>query len=152
MAGHGIRLAGAVDDFHQLIDRLNVPVLTAICGHDLIWSDHPLYVGRPGICGDRHGNLAMQNSDLMLAIGARMGVRQISYDYDNLAKEAFRAMVDIDPAELKKPTLRLHMPIHADAKLFIREMLRQLRDESLPAKRSWIRWCHERQRHAAHRF
>ncbi len=146
LAGHGIRLAGAVEEFHQLIERLNVPVLTAICGHDMIWSDHPLFVGRPGICGDSHGNLALQNSDLMLAIGARMGVRQISYDYYNLAREAFRAMVDIDPAELKKPTLRLHMPIHADAKCFIREMLRQLGNEVVPVKTPWINWCQERRR------
>jgi acetolactate synthase I/II/III large subunit len=144
IAGHGIRLAGAVEEFHELIVRLNVPVLTAICGHDLIWSDHPLFAGRPGICGDRHGNMALQNSDLMLAIGARLGVRQISYDYNNLAKEAFRAMVDIDPAELEKPTLRLHMPVHADAKCFIKEMLRQLGDKIVSPKKSWINWCRDR--------
>jgi acetolactate synthase-1/2/3 large subunit len=146
LAGHGIRLAGAVEEFHQLIERLNVPVLTAICGHDMISSDHPLFVGRPGICGDRHGNMALQNSDLILAVGARLGVRQVSYDYDSFAREAFRVMVDIDPTELKKPTLRLHMPIHADAKWFIREMLRQLGDEVVPAKKPWIRWCRERKR------
>ena len=144
LAGHGIRLAGAADPFLELVEALQVPILTAICGHDLIWSDHPLYFGRPGIVGDRAGNMVIQNSDLMLAIGARLGVRQISYNYDAFARGAFRAMVDIDPAELKKPTLRLHLPIHADAGMFIREMLRQLGGARLAPKEEWLKWCRER--------
>jgi acetolactate synthase I/II/III large subunit len=141
MAGHGIRLAGAADLFIQLAEKLNVPVLTAICGHDLIWSDHPLFFGRPGICGDRLGNMVVQNSDFFLSIGARLGIRQISYNYDAFARAAFRAMVDIDPAELQKPTLRLHMPVHADARFFIEEMLRQLDGATLAPKESWLTWC-----------
>lgn len=146
MAGHGIRIAGAADQFIELVDRLNIPVQTAICGNDLIWSKHPLFFGRPGICGDRHGNMIIQNSDVMLAIGARLGIRQISYDYDGFARDAFRAMVDIDEAELKKPTLRLHMPVRADAKLFIEEMLRQLKGRKLSPKQPWLTWCRKMQR------
>lgn len=146
MAGHGIRLAGATDLFMELVEALNVPVVTAICGHDLIWSDHPLFFGRPGICGDRVGNIVVQNSDLFLAIGARLGIRQISYSYDAFARAAFRAMVDIDPAELCKPTLRLHMAVHADARLFIEEMLRQLCGGGVARKDDWISWCKERNR------
>jgi acetolactate synthase-1/2/3 large subunit len=144
LAGHGIRLAGAAEPFIELVDTLGVPVLTAICGHDLIWSDHPLFVGRPGICGDRPGNLIVQNCDLFLAVGARLGVRQISYDYDSFARGAFRAMVDVDDAELRKPTLRLHMPIHADAGTFIEEMLQQLKGCKLAPKSNWLTWCRRR--------
>jgi acetolactate synthase-1/2/3 large subunit len=143
MAGHGIRLAGAADLFVRLAEALNVPVLTAICGHDLIWSDHPLFFGRPGICGDRVGNMVVQNSDLFLAIGARLGVRQIGYNYDAFARAAFRAMVDIDPAELQKPTLRLDLSVQADTRLFIEEMLEQLGGETLPPKQSWLSWCEQ---------
>jgi acetolactate synthase-1/2/3 large subunit len=146
MAGHGIRLAGAADLFIELVERLNIPVVTAICGHDLIWSDHPLFFGRPGICGDRLGNLVLQNSDLMLAIGARLGVRQVSYNYEAFARAAYRAMVDIDPTELKKPTLKLHMPVHADARFFIQEMLQQLGEKTLAPKSEWLGWCEERKR------
>ena len=141
MAGHGIRLAGATDLVIQLVEALNVPVQTAICGHDLIWSDHPLLFGRPGICGDRLGNMVLQNSDWFLSIGARLGIRQIGYNYDAFARAAFRAMVDIDPAELQKPTLRLDMQIHADARLFIEEMLRQLGVTKLTPKGAWLAWC-----------
>jgi acetolactate synthase-1/2/3 large subunit len=141
LAGHGIRLAGAVKQFIDLVELLNIPVLTAICGHDLIWFDHPLFFGRPGICGDRLGNFVVQNSDFLLTIGARLGVRQISYDYEGFARHAFRAMVDIDVNELRKPTLRLHMPVHADAGRFIEAMLCQLNGVPLPRKVEWIQHC-----------
>lgn len=144
LAGHGIRLAGAVDPFLNLIEKLNVPVLTAICGHDIIWSDHPLFFGRPGICGDREGNIILQNSDFLLSIGARLGVRQISYNYKAFARDAFHAMVDIDEAELRKPTLNIHMPIHSDASIFIEEMLHQLSGSTIGKKQNWISWCEER--------
>jgi acetolactate synthase-1/2/3 large subunit len=144
LAGHGIRLAGAAEDFRRLIEHLKVPVLTAICGHDLINSDNPLFFGRPGICGDRLGNIVLQNSDLMIAIGARLGIRQISYNYKSFAHGAFRIMVDIDKSELAKPTLTIDLPIHSDAKYFVDGMLSQLVDESLQPKSEWIKWCEER--------
>ena len=144
LAGYGIRIAGAEKIFLQLVDKLNIPVLTAICGHDLIWSDHPLFFGRPSICGDRWGNFILQNSDLFLAIGARLGVRQIGYSYNAFAREAYRAMVDIDKEELNKPTLHLHMQVHADAKFFLEEMLHQIGDEEFKPKQQWLSWCQER--------
>lgn len=143
-AGHGIRLAEAEKLFLQLINKLQVPVVTAICGHDLIWSDHPLFFGRPGICGDRLGNFVIQNSDFMLAVGARLGIRQISYNYKAFARAAYKVMVDIDMAELRKPTLRIDLPIHADAKEFILEMLAQLPRKPVPAKKEWLSWCRQR--------
>ncbi len=147
MAGHGIRLAGAADAFLELVDLLGIPVVTAICGHDLIPSDHPLFFGRPGIVGDRRGNMVVQNSDCFVAIGARLGVRQIGYSYEAFARGAFRAMVDIDDAELRKPTLRLDLPIHCDARIFIEEMLRLARQTPLAPKPSWIQWCRELDTH-----
>ncbi len=147
LAGNGIRIAGAEGIFLELVEKLNMPVLTAICGHDLIWSDQPLFFGRPGICGDRPANFIQQNSSLLLALGARLGLRQISYSYKDFARDAYRAMVDIDVAELNKPTLDLHMRVHADAKFFIEEMLRQIgSDKSLPKKEPWLSWCAERKR------
>ena len=141
LAGHGIRLSGGINYFVELIEKLNIPVLTSICGHDLLWSDHPLYFGRPGICGDRHGNFIVQNCDLVLVVGARLGIRQISYNYSAFAREAFRIMVDIDKDELDKPTLDIHMKIHSDAKLFLTCMLKEIGDEKLEKKDKWISWC-----------
>lgn len=144
LAGHGIRLSGAVKSFLRLVNKLNIPVLTAICGHDLIWSNHPMFFGRPGICGDRPGNIILQNSDFLLCIGARLGLRQIGYKYDAFARNAYRVIVDIDENELKKPTLHSNMQIHSDAKRFIEEMLHQLGDAKIKLKHKWINWCKER--------
>ncbi len=141
LAGQGIRLAGATGLFEKLVAKLNVPVLTSIGGNDSIWSDHPLFFGRPGICGDRVGNMVLQNSDLFLSIGSRLGIRVTSYNYDAFARGAFRAMVNIDEAELQKPTLRCNMAIHSDAGLFIEEMLCQLGKKSIEKKKEWLKWC-----------
>ena len=143
LAGHGIRLADGVKHLHQLIAKLQIPVLTSICGHDLIWSDHPQFMGRPGICGDRAGNFILQNSDLMIAIGARLGIRQISYNYSAFARDAYRVMVDIDEGELNKPTLNLHMKVHADAKTFLELLLQELQDGAAEPKNDWLSWCND---------
>ena len=144
MAGYGVRIAGADKLFLKLVEKLKAPVLTAICGHDLIWSDHPLFFGRPGICGDRVGNMVLQNCDFFLSIGARLGIRQNGYNSEAFARAAYRAMVDIDRAELHKPTLFPHMRVHADAKLFIEEMLTQVGNVQLQTNGQWLDWCRER--------
>lgn len=144
LVGNGVRIAGADKLFLELVERLCVPVLTAISGHDLLWSDHPLFFGRPGICGDRVGNIVVQNCDFFLAMGTRLGIRQIGYNAEAFARAAYRAAVDIDRAELYKPTLFPHMRIHADAKMFIEEMLTQLGNRPCQGKRQWLDWCRER--------
>ena len=144
LAGNGIRLSGAVDMFLEVIDLLNLPVQTAIGAHDLIWSDHKLFFGRPSVTGDRSSNFIVQNSDLLFTIGARLGVRQVTYLYKAFAREAFKIYVDIDPFELKKPTIFADMPIHCDAKVLLEEMAHQLRNNPVPPKEEWIEWCRTR--------
>jgi len=144
LAGYGIRIAGAAEQFIELVEKLNAPVITGICGSDLIWSDHPLFFGRPGICGDRVGNMVIQNCDFLLSIGARLGIRQISYNTESFARNAYRAIVDIDREELCKPTVFPHMRVHADAKIFIEEMLIAIGSKAFNRKDSWIEWCEER--------
>lgn len=144
LAGNGIRLAGAMDIFHEVIDLLGVPVQTAMGGNDVIHSDHDLFFGRPSVTGDRSSNFIIQNSDVLLTIGARLGVRTVSYLFKAFAREAYRIVVDIDSAELKKPTIYPNMPVHCDAKILLEEMARQLRGKPLPRKQEWIEWCRER--------
>src|SRR5690606_17056058 len=115
----GVRIAGAYEEFLQLVDRLKIPVTTAWNAHDLVWNSHPYYAGRPGTVGDRAGNFAVQNSDFLLVLGSRLNIRQISYNWKSFARHAYKVMVDVDPAELQKPTLSLDHPVHADLKEFI---------------------------------
>lgn len=126
LVGAGIRLSGSIEEFLNLINLLNIPVMTSRLGMDLIGHDHPLFVGRPGTYGDRASNFCIQNSDLLLNIGCRLAIGLVSYDYTEFAKNAKKIIVDIDPEELKKPSVVPDLPILADAKEFIIELTRQL--------------------------
>ena len=139
--GNGVRLAKREKEFITLAEKLNVPVVTAISGSDIIWHDHKLCFGKPGICGDRIGNIMVQNSDLLIVMGTRLSIRQVSYAYDLLAPKAFKVMVDIDLAEMQKPTLNIDMPIHVNLSEFIDKMLVALEGENeLPKFEKWIEW------------
>lgn len=139
--GNGVRLAKRENEFIELAERLNIPVVTAISGSDIIWYDHPLCYGKPGICGDRIGNIMVQNSDLLIVTGTRLSIRQVSYAYDLLAPKAFKVMVDIDSAEMQKPTLNIDMPIHVNIAEFIDKMLLAVKSESvLPDFQRWREW------------
>lgn len=121
-AGYGIRLSGAYETFRVVMEKLNIPVVTYWNAVDLIEDEHPLYCGRAGSMGDRPGNWAIQNADLILAVGTRISIRQVGYNWKTWARAAEVIMVDVDEAELKKPTLHVEMPIWADAKDFLTKM------------------------------
>lgn len=118
-AGYGIRLSGGYNLFRQVIDKLNIPVVTYWNAIDLIEDENDLYCGRAGNMGDRAGNFAIQNADLILAIGTRISIRQVGYNWKTWARAAEVIMVDVDKAEMKKPTIHVEMPIWADAKDFL---------------------------------
>jgi acetolactate synthase I/II/III large subunit len=126
LVGTGIRLAQAVELFETVIDKLGIPVLTAWTAHDLMPTDHPLFCGRPSSLGDRPGNFTVQNADLLLALGCRLNIRQVSYNWKDFARNAFKIQVDIDPAELDKPTVKPDLPVVADLKDFLNELNRQI--------------------------
>ncbi len=141
LAGNGIRLAGAADEFIALAERLHIPVLTAVTAHDLIPSDHPLFFGRPALFGERVGNFIVQNCDLLISIGTRLSTWTISYAYDTFARAATHVMVDIDREELKKKTVHPEIPACADAGEFIRELDRQTQNLMLPGYTKWFKYC-----------
>lgn len=139
VAGAGVRLAKAESDFRAFVERLELPVLTTISGADLMESGHPLFFGRPGIMGGRAANLILQNADCLLVLGTRMGLRTIGYATDALAPDAFKIMIDVDSAELRKPTFRPDLPIHADARDFLRRLSRILAGERIGG-RAFAAW------------
>ena len=121
-AGYGIRLSGGYDAFRSVAEKLNIPIVTYWNAVDLIEDEHPLYCGRAGNMGDRPGNWAIQNADLILAVGTRISIRQVGYNWKTWARAAKVIMVDIDQGEMKKPTLHVDMPIWADAKDFLMKL------------------------------
>ena len=143
--GSGVRLSGEHKAFLRLVDKLGIPVVTAWNVHDAIWDAHPNYAGRPGTVGDRAGNFVTQNADLLLVLGSRLNIRQVSYNWKSFAREAFKIWIDIDELELKKPTVTPEMPIHADLK----DLLPILADTNYPGPteehKKWLAWSKERQ-------
>ena len=140
-AGNGIRIAGAHAEFLKAVNLLNIPVTTGWDCIDLIDDEHPLYVGRPGLMGDRPGNWAVQNSDVLLSVGSRLGVRQVGYNKLNWARESFVIMVDVDRAELDKPSIHVEFPVQADAKDFLTKLVTALEKEPLEPKADWNTIC-----------
>lgn len=141
LAGSGIRLANAHNEFLQLIEKLQIPVVTAWNAHDVLWDEHTLFCGRPGSVGTRGGNFAVQNSDLLIVLGCRLNIRQISYNYQEFAKKAFKIVVDIDQSELQKPTVAIDMPIHANVLDVILDILSMEASLKSAKHQEWLSWC-----------
>jgi acetolactate synthase I/II/III large subunit len=144
IAGHGIRLSRQEEIFYKLIEILKIPVVTTLNGFDLLEDTNPYYIGRIGTIGQRAGNFALQNADLILCLGTRNNIRQISYNWENFAKNAYKIVVDIDKAELDKPTVVPDMKIWADLKDFLPNLFDTV---GLGGKcyqtcfSTWLTWC-----------
>ena len=139
-AGNGIRLAGAHDEFLELVEMLNIPVVTSTSSVDAIETAHPLYVGRSGGTGDRAGNFAVQNSDLFISLGSRLSFAQTGFAYKLWARSAYKIINDIDAQELEKESIRADEKICCDVLDLIRA-LREKMDFPLKRKSSWIEQC-----------
>lgn len=144
-AGGGIRISGGYDVFRKVAAKMGVPVCTYWNSIDVIESDNPLYCGRGGNMGDRAGNFAIQNSDLVLVIGSRLSIRQVGYTWGTWARAAKVIMVDIDPSEMDKHTLHIDLKIHADAKKFLESLYDKLevyeKDGYLFSDDAWREQC-----------
>ena len=139
--GLGIRLAGAYEPFLQLINALQIPVTTGMTTLDFLPNEHPLYAGRPGATGDRAGNFAVQNSDLLISIGSRLSYKQTGYNTATWARAAFKVMVDVDPDELKREELHIDLPVCANAGEFIGAMQAGLSRIQPGDHTAWVHQC-----------
>jgi acetolactate synthase I/II/III large subunit len=146
-AGSGIRISDTYSEFIKLTKVLSIPVVTGWNAHDLISNSSAFYAGRPGTVGDRPGNFTVQNSDLIIILGCRLNIRQISYNWRSFAKNAYKVMVDIDIAELNKPTLKIDKKICQNLKTFIPNLLDFLISKNYKPTMEHIKyldWCRAR--------
>ena len=140
-AGNGTRLARAEKQFTELRLLLDIPTVATWCAADLVPSDVPTFVGRPGNVAARGANFALQNCDFLLVLGARLDMAITGYAPQNLAREAHKVAVDIDPAELGKLSPHLQQPVVSDARAFLDELLSQLKALKSPLNHSkWAAW------------
>ena len=141
LAGNGIRLANAEKEFLDLVNQLNIPVLTTWLGIDLLPEEHKLFIGRPGSIAPRGANFALQNSDCLLIIGSRLDMALTGYAHDKFARAAKKIMVDIDSAEISKIRTPIDVPVSADAKVFIRELLNRIDKIRTKPSSGWLTRC-----------
>ncbi|MBW2972138.1 thiamine pyrophosphate-binding protein, partial [Candidatus Woesearchaeota archaeon] len=140
LAGNGIRIAGADKGFISLVDRMKIPVVTSRNGRDILEYNHPLLVGGIGAYGDRAANFVIQNSDLLISIGARLSPPETGCEHQFFAREAKKVIIDVDPNELRKPSAKSYLPIECDAKDFIAELLSQTKRKRLNFS-PWLKRC-----------
>lgn len=141
IAGHGIRLAKAQTDFLRFIEKYNIPVVTTKNAFDLICDDHELMAGRIGINGQRAGNFAVQNSDLVIALGSRLAFPSVGYATDYFAREAKKVVVDVDENQLRHPTIKIDLPVHAGLKLFLSQLEAALDIDFNSDLSEWVKKC-----------
>ena len=145
IAGHGIRISKAKKEFLELISLIDIPVVTTFNGFDLIASESDNFIGRIGTLGSRPGNFTLQNADLVICLGTRNNIRQVSYNWPSFASRAKKIIVDVDDAELRKKTVKGDILVYSDAKIFITKFLEKL-PKDFKVNKIWLEWCRERKK------
>lgn len=141
LAGHGIRLSNIQETFLRFVEKYNIPVVTTKNAFDLIHDDHELLAGRIGINGQRAGNFAVQNSDLVIALGSRLAFPSVGYATDYFAREAKKIVVDVDENQLSNPTIKIDLPINSGLKNFIVQLKAALDIEFNGDFSEWVNKC-----------
>ena len=137
LAGQGVRLAGCTEELRDFVERNQIPVVTSRLGLDIMPTEHELYIGRVGNKGTRAGNFAIQNADLILVLGSRLSISTTGYRYEYFGREARIFIVDIDPNEHKKGTVRVDREINAD----MSDVFKKLSDFQKNTRQEWIQRC-----------
>jgi acetolactate synthase-1/2/3 large subunit len=135
--GHGVRLSGAQKKMRELLDRLGVPALVTWQAADLVPDDHPLFVGRAGTYGQRFGNLALQNCDLLITLGTRIALPQRGFNDANFSRASKKVIVEIDPVELEKFKFNIDVPVLGDVADFIDSMLTESESTKVDNRFDW---------------
>lgn len=143
LTGSAIRSTVRTEEFRSLAKKMGIPVLAPTYNADLFANDDPVYFGNFGIIGGRAGNFMMQNADLIIGMGCRMAFRQIGFNFEQFAPHAHRMVIDVDENELKKPTLRIDVPICADIRTVIQDLQKASLDLDLEGKQEWLAYCCE---------
>ena len=138
LAGNGVRLSGSVNKLREFASKNNIPCAVSYLAADYFEQDNPNYVGRLGIKGDRAGNFALQNSDLIISLGSRLSVCLTGFEYELFARESKLIVVDIDEDEHKKNTVNIDQLICAD----VGDFLENIENKITPkASKDWPNKC-----------
>ena len=140
LAGNGVRLSGALDEFLKLIDKTKIPVLLTWKALDFLPENHELFVGRPGGVASRGANFNQQNSDLIICLGARLDHGQIAYQSKFFAHNAKKIIVDVDVNEIHKLGIDVEYKVDLDCKIFLNELLTKINEIDIDTSK-WLAHC-----------
>lgn len=144
LAGHGVRVSGQAGVFHDLVQKLGIPVITTQLANDLMPYDNEFYVGHVGLRGDRAGNYAVQTCDFLLVLGSSLHVTTTGYELEHFAPSAFKAIVDVDELQLKRNHVGASLLIHSDLGSFLPRLLLDLKEERLSEpQQEWRKKCQQ---------
>ncbi|OFZ29744.1 MAG: hypothetical protein A2622_11025 [Bdellovibrionales bacterium RIFCSPHIGHO2_01_FULL_40_29] len=144
LAGYGVRASNSVNQLLNIVRMLNIPVVTTSFGSDVVAYDNPLFVGHPGLKGDRPGNFAIQTADVILSVGCSLHVTTTGYELDKFAPDAYKILVDPDPFVLKREQVNVNEKVQMDVKLFLNKL--ESISETLKISKTseaWIDKCRE---------
>ncbi len=144
IAGHGIKLSDSLAQFREFLNDYKIPVVTTFNGVDNLPTNHPLFMGRIGTVGNRCGNFILQNADLVISLGSRNNIRQVSYNWENFVRAGKLVVIDIDESELNKPTINPVLKIHADVGAVMKKLSNL---GSYTAPNEWNEWCRDKVKH-----
>ena len=115
--------------------QLGVPIMLTWNAADRLPADHALYSGRPNTWGQRYANILIQQSDLVLAVGTRLGLQQSGFAWDGFVPDGSIVQVDIDQAELDKGHPHVELPLRGDANAFLSDLL-----HAAAPRAAWSDW------------
>lgn len=137
LVGNGARTAGAVDMIHEFARKTNIPVLTTMNAVDIAQDD--LHIGYIGTHGNRIANMILNECDLIVSVGARLGIRQVGRFAENFAPKADLVRADIDEYELSRNIKENEKKYHTDA----RDFMRMIIEEDVQDYSAWKNQCLE---------
>ena len=139
LAGSAIRSSGIRDEFLELVNKLNIPVISATSVADIMEIENELYFGNFGVFGGRTGNFIVQNSDLIIGFGCRMAFKHIGFNYKEFSRKSKKIIIDIEEHELLKKTIDIDIPICAD----ISKLIKEFNDYNICIckKNEWMDYC-----------
>ena len=147
LAGNGIKLSGGVSELKELLSKVKIPVQTTWKTIDMFAEDDELYVGHPGIMGDRGANLILQEADLLISVGSRIDTSITAFNDEHFAFNAKKVIIDIDENELKRMGMSAEIKKACDAKEFIVALNEKICTEGIEFSwQEWLDFCKEKRR------
>ena len=138
--GHGVKISNGQKYIRKIVDKYKIPFALTWNASDLIESNHPSYVGRPGAFAERGSNFIIQNCNLYISVGTRLPFMVTGYNSKDFARKAKKVMVDIDKNEVNKSKIELHEKIDCDASYFLKNLLKYLPNK-IKLSKSWLDYC-----------